>query len=95
MPGGYSSGNFEGYFETGRYQQMSHQTYTVLLEQARDGGWSAHVPDLPTILVGADTRDEAAQMAREAIALHVEDMREQGLSVPEPHTFAVGVDVAA
>jgi len=74
---------------------MRQETYTVLVEQAPDGSWSGHVPDLPTILVGGDTREDAVAMAREAISLYIEDMREQGLNVPGPHTFAVGVDVAA
>lgn len=74
---------------------MTHQIYTVLLEEAPDGGWSAHVPDLPTILVGADSREEAAALAREAITLYIEDMRQQGLTVPAPHTFALDVEVAA
>lgn len=74
---------------------MTYQTYTVLLEEAPDGGWSAHVPDLPTILVGADTREETAALAREAITLYIEDMHQQGLTVPSPHTFALDVEVAA
>lgn len=74
---------------------MNQQTYTVLLEQGSDRGWSAHVPDLPAILVGSDTKEEAASLAREAIELHIADLREQGLSVPSPHTFAVDVNVAA
>jgi len=74
---------------------MKHQTYTVLLEQAADGGWSAHVPDLPTILVGSDTREEAESLVREAIELYLEDMRERGLKIPPPHVVAMGVEVAA
>jgi predicted RNase H-like HicB family nuclease len=74
---------------------MAQHTYTVLMEQSADGGWSAHVPDLPSILVGGDTREETAALAREAIQLYIEDMRERGMRVPSPHTFAVDVDIAA
>ena len=74
---------------------MTQQTYTVLLEEAADGGWSAHVPDLPTILVGADTREEAASLAREAIQLHIEDLKGQGLAMPLRHILALDVEVAA
>jgi antitoxin HicB len=74
---------------------MKHLTYTVLLEQAADGGWSAHVPDLPTILVGADTQEEATTVVREAIELCLEDLRERGLSIPVPHVVAMGIEVAA
>jgi predicted RNase H-like HicB family nuclease len=74
---------------------MSQVVYTALYEQASDGGWSAHVPDLPTILVGADTREEAADLLREAVELYLEDMKEQGLPAPLPLTYAGDVTVAA
>lgn len=74
---------------------MSHLTYTALFEQATDGGWSAHVPDLPTILVGADTRGEAESLLREAMELHLEDLKEQGIAAPMPSTYAAQVKVAA
>jgi predicted RNase H-like HicB family nuclease len=74
---------------------MSQVVYTALYEQASDGGWSAHVPDLPTILVGADTREEAADLLREAVELYLEDMKEQGLPAPLPLTYAGDVKVAA
>jgi predicted RNase H-like HicB family nuclease len=74
---------------------MTNLTYTALYEQAKDGGWSAHVPDLPTILVGADTREEAELLVREAVELYVEDMKEQGLPIPTPLTYAAHVQVAA
>jgi predicted RNase H-like HicB family nuclease len=51
------------------------KTYTAIFERAADGGWSAHVPDLPTILVGADTFDLAKEKLQEAIQLHIEDLK--------------------
>jgi predicted RNase H-like HicB family nuclease len=74
---------------------MKHLTYTALFEQASDGGWSAHVPDLPTILVGADTRAEAEVLLREAVELHLEDLKGQGISAPVPLTYASNVEVPA
>jgi predicted RNase H-like HicB family nuclease len=74
---------------------MTHLTYTALYEQASDGGWSAHVPDLPTILVGADTRQEVEVLVHEAVELYLEDLREQGLPIPLPLTYAANVQVAA
>ena len=70
-------------------------TYTAIFEQAADGGWGAHVPDLPTIIVGADTREEAEKLVREAIELHLEDLKEQGLAVPPPQIYAASIEVAA
>lgn len=45
--------------------------YPVIYEQADDGSWSVRAVDLPVYSVG-DTRDEAADAIREAIALHLE-----------------------
>jgi predicted RNase H-like HicB family nuclease len=74
---------------------MSNLIYTAIFEQADDGGWSVHVPDLPTILVGADTREEAESLVREAIELHLDDLKEQGIPRPVPSTYASSVEVAA
>jgi predicted RNase H-like HicB family nuclease len=74
---------------------MKHFSYTALFEQASDGGWSAHVPDLPTILIGADTREEAETLLREAVELHLEELKEQGIPRPRPSIYAASVDVAA
>jgi predicted RNase H-like HicB family nuclease len=38
-------------------------------------GWCAYTPDLPTILGAADTREEVEQQMREAIPLHLEQLR--------------------
>lgn len=45
--------------------------YAVIYEQADDGSWSVRAVDLPVFSVG-DTREEAAESIREAIALHLE-----------------------
>jgi predicted RNase H-like HicB family nuclease len=68
-------------------------TYTAIFEQAKDGGWSAHVPDLPTILVGADTFEDAKEKMKAAIQLYVEDMKEQGLPIPELSTQVVAAEM--
>jgi predicted RNase H-like HicB family nuclease len=45
--------------------------YPVIYEKANDGSWSARAVDLPVFTVG-NTREEAAESIREAIALHLE-----------------------
>ena len=45
--------------------------YPVIYEQADDGSWSVRAVDLPVFSVG-DTREEAAESIREAIALYLE-----------------------
>lgn len=46
--------------------------YAVIYEQANDGSWSVRAVDLPVYSVG-DTRDEAAESIREAIAFYLEE----------------------
>jgi predicted RNase H-like HicB family nuclease len=58
--------------------------YLVVIEQGADGSYSAYVPDLPGCAACGDTRDEAAQQIEEAIALHIESLREHGEPLPGP-----------
>ena len=66
--------------------------YTVVFEEGPNSV-GAYVPDLPGCVAVADTRADAAAMIREAIEFHVEGLREDGLPVPEPHSFAELVEV--
>ena len=69
--------------------------YLVIFERGNDGGWGAYVPDLPGLGVVADTREEADQLIREGITLHIAGLREDGLPIPEPTTTAGRISVAA
>lgn len=68
--------------------------YTVILEHG-EGTWGAHVPDLPGCVAAADTRDEVLELIREAIQLHIEGLRDEGLPVPEPRSEGEIVEVGA
>ena len=68
--------------------------YTVILERG-DTNWSAYVPDLPGCVAAAPTRAETEQLIREAVALHVELMREDGDVLPESRVEASRVLVPA
>jgi predicted RNase H-like HicB family nuclease len=57
--------------------------YVVVYERT-PGGCSAYVPDLPGCVAAGDTRDEVEALMREAIAVHVDALREDGESVPQP-----------
>ena len=62
---------------------MTRLTYSVLLQPDPDeGGYTVTVPELPGIVTQGDTFEEALAMAREAIALPVEGLAEDGLPVP-------------
>jgi predicted RNase H-like HicB family nuclease len=69
--------------------------YTVIYERANDGGWGGYVPDLPGLGVVGDSLQEAEQLIREGIALHIAGLIEDGLPVPEPVTQAARVAVPA
>jgi predicted RNase H-like HicB family nuclease len=58
--------------------------YVAVLEPARDGGWGAYVPDLPGCVAVAETKEETERLIRDAIPLHIESLREEGESIPEP-----------
>jgi predicted RNase H-like HicB family nuclease len=58
-------------------------TYLVILEQGSNS-FGAYVPDLPGCAVVAETRDEALNLIREAISLHLQGLLEEGTPIPEP-----------
>lgn len=57
--------------------------YAVVIEKAA-GNYSAYVPDLPGCVATGATVLEVESEIRDAIAFHIEGLREDGLAVPEP-----------
>jgi predicted RNase H-like HicB family nuclease len=57
--------------------------YVVILEKGASS-FGAYVPDLPGCAVVGGTREEALQLIRKAVDLHVSSMRDHGDSLPEP-----------
>lgn len=57
--------------------------YLVVIEQGQTS-WGAHVPDLPGCIAVAESRDEVIRLIREAIAFHIEGLRERGEPIPAP-----------
>lgn len=66
--------------------------YLVILEQG-ETSFGAYVPDLPGCVAVAETKEEALELIREAIDLHLESLRENGEPVPVPHSFVERVAV--
>lgn len=56
--------------------------YTVVLEREEDGGFVVTVPALSGCVSQGDSREEALENVREAIAVYIEDCRESGERVP-------------
>ncbi len=68
--------------------------YAIVIEKA-EGNYSAYVPDLPGCVATGATVEEVEGQIREAIAFHVEGMREDGLPVPAPSSQVEYVEVAS
>ena len=66
--------------------------YAVVIEKS-ETGFGAYVPDLPGCVAVGETVPEIERMIREAIEFHIEGLREDGLSVPEPSAVAQYVEV--
>lgn len=60
--------------------------YVVVVEgNDADGlGFSAYGPDVPGVISTGATRDECVANFREALLLHFEGLREDGLKIPAP-----------
>ncbi len=68
--------------------------YAVVYEKA-PSNFSAYVPDLPGCVATGATRKEVERNIREAIVFHIEGMRLEHLSIPEPSAWAETVEVSA
>jgi predicted RNase H-like HicB family nuclease len=68
--------------------------YAVVIEQAASN-YAAYVPDLPGCIATGATVEETERLLREAVKLHVEGMREDGLPIPEPSSRVDYVEVNA
>lgn len=68
--------------------------YMVVIERG-ESSWGAHVPDLPGCVAVGESRDEVVDLIRDAVALHIEGLRTEGLPVPKPTSEGEFVDVEA
>jgi predicted RNase H-like HicB family nuclease len=68
--------------------------YLIVVEQTQTG-FSAFSPDLPGCVSTGRTREDVVQNMREAIAFHLDGLREEGQAVPEPHTYSAYVELPA
>jgi predicted RNase H-like HicB family nuclease len=62
--------------------------YLVTYEQAEDGGWGAHSPDVEGVFALGSSRAEVEERIAEALAAHLAYLRDSGRPVPHPHTDA-------
>jgi len=73
---------------------MAIARYMVVVERG-DTSWGAHVPDLPGCVAIGETRDDVLQLIREAIELHIDGLKQDGLPVPSPSSDVEFFEIGA
>jgi len=68
--------------------------YVVILERGEDG-FGAYVLALPGCVAVDETKEDALRLIGESVELHLESLREEGLSIPEPSSSSEYVEVGA
>ena len=66
---------------------MNTYRFLVVLEDA-GSNFSAYSPDLPGCVAAGSTREETEKNMYEAIQLHIEGLREDGLPIPDSTSHA-------
>ena len=68
--------------------------YLIVVEETSTG-FSAYSPDLPGCVSTGRSREDVEKNMQEAISLHLDGMREEGQSLPEPHSYSAYVELPA
>lgn len=66
----------------------------LIAREKANGNYSAYCPDLPGCVATGQTVEETRRNMKEAIKLHIEGLKEDGLPVPKPSTEVVYIEVA-
>ena len=73
---------------------MSTKRYVVIIERGPES-FGAYSPDVPGCAVVGESEQEVRKLIAEALAFHLEGLRERGESLPEPSSSVDYVEVAA
>jgi predicted RNase H-like HicB family nuclease len=68
--------------------------YAIVIEKA-NSNYASYVPDLPGCVATGATRTETQRRIREAIEVHVQGLRDDGLPVPKPSSRVDYVEILA
>jgi predicted RNase H-like HicB family nuclease len=68
--------------------------YLVIIEEGPTS-FGAYVPDLPGCVAVGTSRPEVTRLIHEAIAFHVEGLKEGGLPLPPPHSSSELIEVGS
>jgi predicted RNase H-like HicB family nuclease len=61
---------------------MNVLKYRILLRKEPEGGYTVMAPSLPGCVTYGGTIEEAIKMAKEAIELYIESLKEHGEEIP-------------
>lgn len=68
--------------------------YLMIIEPG-ERNYSAYLPDLPGCVATGKSIEEVRERMREAVELHLEGMREDGLPIPPPTSLVEYVEAAS
>jgi len=66
--------------------------YAVVIEKSKNG-FGAYVPDLPGCIVVGETLGQTKKLIKEAIAFHLEGLRDESRSIPRATAIAEYVEI--
>lgn len=67
--------------------------YAIIIEHGTEN-FSAYAPDFPGCVAAGETEEETLALMKEALEMHIEDMRGRGEPIPQPSEIRE-VEVAA
>lgn len=68
--------------------------YLIVVEQTQTG-FSAYSPDVPGCIATGSTREEVEHEMKAALEFHLEGLKQDGLDIPKPHSYAATFSIAA
>ncbi len=63
---------------------MNERRYLIVIEGDRASNYSAYAPDLPGCVATGTTPEDCRREMRDAVAFHIDGLREAGEAIPEP-----------
>ena len=80
--------------QAGYRNEHEMKRYAIVIEKA-EANFGGYVPDLPGCVATGATVEETESLLREAIALHLDGMREDGIPIPEPSSVVEYLELEA
>jgi len=68
--------------------------YLIIIEKTKTG-FSAFSSDLPGCVATGPTKQRVEKNMKDAIAFHLDGMHQEGLKIPQPHSFSTYLEVSA